>query len=237
MGMRRILVWASLIVIALAAFLRHPHIYPWTIYTLDYFLGNPSSFRALRDRIFDEEAKSWPIPKSANIPAWEFPQIMAEDYTIEAFKIVTSEFTRPVVLRGLFANSAALKWTHTSLANHFGPNRSFVAFSHNKMGDQDPKNGESFYETVPEAVANITRGGNNYIFNAPIEVDYDLELYKELDVDRFSKSWRKPAVIQFFLGLARLGEKRLGGSALHSATAPNLNVQLSGAKKMGYDRP
>jgi len=157
---------------------------------------------------------------------------MLEISVFESFRFLTNELTTPLVMRGLFKDAPCTKWTPKRLAEHFGKNRSFVAFVNNKMGDNDyRRNGDSFWENVPEVVANITRGGNNYIFNAPLEAQFDMDLYREMEVERFSANYRKPAVVQFFLGLARPGEKRLGGSALHAATAPNLNVQYSGSKR------
>jgi len=216
--------------VAFAAFLRHPKVYPWTIFTLDYFLGNPSGLRTLRDELFRDEYDNF-IPKSVIIPPLDLPQMNAKDFSFESFKFLTNELTTPAVIRGLFADAPCLKWTPEKLANHFGNNRTFSSFVNNKIGDATKKNAESCWVSVPELVKNVSQGGNNYIFNAPFEVEYDVPLYKDMEVDRFSKHYRKPAIVQFFLGLARPGESRVGGSVLHAATAPNLNVQYSGSKR------
>jgi hypothetical protein len=85
-------------------------------------------------------------------------------------------------------------------------------------------------------VKNVTGGGNMYMFNSPFTYSLDKVLIDELDLKRLEPGI-KPVLIQFFMGIARPGEKRIGGSVLHGAAAPNLNVQLSGSKRWTLIEP
>jgi hypothetical protein len=209
----------------LAYLVKQTHFWLWTIFALDYFLGNPSSLNNYRWQLLSDAQKEWPIKMGHRIPPNPLPQLYGENYTHAAFKAITESYTRPVVIRGLFKDAPAMQWTPEYLATNIGDERLFTAFIDNGIGSN--KKG-TFLTTVPSVVKNVTAGGNNYLFNSNFEYPTDIKLVKEIDIDRLK--WRPAILIQFFLGLAREWEAKWRGSPMHAAVAPNINVQLSGRK-------
>jgi len=130
-------------------------------------------------------------------------------------------------MRGLFKDSTAMKWTPQYLVENIGDDRQFVAFADNSVGG-GIKGAGTFLTNLRDAVNNISSGGNNYLFNSNLEYPVDLKLYNEIGAEKIN--WKPPVLVQFFLGLSRVGETRVGGSPLHAAVAPNINIQLSGEK-------
>jgi len=107
--------------------------------------------------------------------------------------------------------------------------RNFTVSADNTFG-LDEKKLEHLQRRVRDVINNVSAGGNMYMFNCHLDFDEDANLLKELQIDRVAPHIR-PIIVQFFLGKARIGEKRIGGSELHCAALPNLNFQLSGSKK------
>jgi len=201
----------------------------WVLFGVDYMLGNPSSINWYRDELFEHYWKAWPLKKDeVFVPSIPFQEMDGAYWSFAAFDILTERRLKPLIIRGIFKNASALNWTPEHLAKSFG-DRDFFAFADNRFGVADA-DVSTFRDTIPNIVRNITNGGNNYVFNANFENPTDMHLYDDIGLDRLY-DWRRPAVVQFFLGLAREGEKRLGGSPLHAAVPPNLNVQLSGSKR------
>jgi len=188
--------------------------------------------------------KSWPVPKGTMyFPPQAFPEVPGENFTHAAFKTMSERYTRPVIIRGLFKDVPAINWTPEFLANHLGEERLFVAFADNRIGSGSVDASRTITVSVPAVVKNVTNGGNNYLFNSNLQYPMDVDLVKQIGLERLD--WKPALLIQFFLGLSRPGESRVGGSPLHCATAPNLNIQLSGEKTWimidpkysGYLRP
>jgi len=136
------------------------------------------------------------------------------------------------MIRGLFKNVKAFQWTPEYLADHFG-SRQFYISSNNRIGESAGlhRNMQGQWATVPTVVANITKGGNNYLFNANLDYPADVPIFDDIQLNERVGNELKACIVQFFLGRTRPGETRLGGSPLHAAAAPNINVQLKGRKK------
>jgi hypothetical protein len=233
----------SILVALFAYLIARTNFWTWFIFTLDYFLGNPSFFYDYRTQLMEEMAGRWPVRKDGiRIPSQPFQELYGENFTHQTFKHVSEGYTRPLIIRGLFKDAPAMKWTPEYLAESIGDDRQFVAFSDNSIG-VGRKGASTFMTTLKDAVKNISAGGNNYLFNSNLEYPIDLKLYQEIGADRIA--WKPPVLVQFFLGLTRVGETRLGGSPLHAAVAPNINIQLSGEKTwimidpkyVGYVKP
>lgn len=171
---------------------------------------------------------------------------------MEAFRDLSDEFTRPVILRGVFADVPARNWTARGMADHFGENRTFISLEKNSVGMARKDNGASWNpepRSVPAVVDNIDAGGSNYIFNANFRWPHDISMVEDLQLERLHLAPSFPSIvggnlpeagiIQFFMGQQRAHEsnpapgqkKRLGGSTLHAAAAPNVNIQISGVKE------
>jgi hypothetical protein len=217
----------AVLVVVLAYLLKKTYFWTWLIFSVDYFLGNPGPFGAYRNRLMEQMYRDWPIPDGVFIPPQHFQELLGTNYTHKYFKQVSEGYTRPVILRGLFNDSQALKWTPEYMVDQIGDDRLFVAFLANSLGGGAP-NAATFLTTLKDAVKNISNGGNNYLFNSNLEYPRDLKLYREIGAERID--WKPPVIIQFFLGLTRPGETRVGGSPMHAAVAPNINIQLSGEK-------
>jgi len=178
--------------------------------------------------------ESYPIPYgSMEIPPQPFLEMDGTKWSVEAFEIITHQYTRPVIVRNLFADIPAASWTEKRLAEHF-KDRQFVVMGDNTLGGM--RGGKSMLSTVPEVVKNVTAGGNQYMFNSNFLWPQDQELLEELGLDRLEPGI-KPVLAQFFLGIARPGEKRIGGSPLHAAAPPNLNIQIKGSKQWTMIEP
>eukprot|EP00808_Paulinella_micropora_P010038 g277.t1 len=201
----------------------------WLVYSADYLLGNPSPFRAYRDELMEKAFQSWPIPRDKSVPPQPFVEMDATVYTHKSFWELSDGYTKPLIVRGLFNNSGAIrKWTPEFLANYMG-DREYVAFVNSSVGSGSKDTARTYTTTIRQVVDNVTAGGKNYIFNANLIYEKDKELAKDLELERIG--WpHEPTLVQFFLGLSRPGEIPTG-SALHSSFAPNVNFQLSGVKQ------
>jgi len=135
-----------------------------------------------------------------------------------------------------------MKWTPEYLADNIGDDRKFVAFIDNKLGE-GPKGSHTFLTSIRDAYKNITAGGNNYLFNSNFLYPEDVNIVREIGAEIVD--WKPPTVFQFFFGRSRVGETRVGGSPLHAAITPNVNIQIRGEKTwimidpkyVGYVKP
>jgi len=208
----------------------------WLVFAGDYFLGNPSFFRAYRDNLLDEEYHLYPV-KHYMTPT-NVPEINASDYTFEGFIAASNNWKSPVVFRGLFKEAALMKWTPQSLITFFSqqPNRTFLITKKNDFHAKLPPRQmitdsvDNEWMPLEQYVENVTNGGTTYLHNANLIFPEDMPLYKDMELDR-SKFDRYPMLAQFFLGKKRPGEVRGSGSPLHCAAAPNLFIQISSSKK------
>jgi len=218
-------------IVILGALLANPSIWLWTVFSVDYFLGNPSPIRAYRDELFQREYENYPV--KGYIKPQSFLEINASDYSFDAFKIMTNNWRQPVLLRGVFKDAPMLKWTPESLADHFRPlNRSFYVVKKNDFNAQEPTvwhHLDSEFMSMDEFIGNITSGGSPYLQNSNFYFPEDLPLYKDMELWRGGFD-RQPFLVHLFLGRKLPGEKRGSGSSLHCAAAPNFFLQIRSSK-------
>lgn len=230
----------AVLFVVLGALLANPTIWFWSVFSADYFLGNPSFFRDYRNELMSREYHAYPV-KGFIKPQSMF-ELNASDYSFENFKIVTDNWRVPVILRGQFKDAPIMKWTPHTLADHFRKQagREFLTV---KKNDYNAKGNnlmithlDSEWMPLDQIIENITNGGTNYLHNANLYFPEDLELYRDLDLKRMGFD-RETLLVQMFLGKKVPGEVRGSGSPLHCAAGPNLFIQISSAKKWTMIHP
>jgi hypothetical protein len=229
--MRKATTFCGIFVVALGALLANSSIWLWTIFSLDYFLGNPSPLRDYRNELFQREYDNYPV--KGYVKPQSFQEINASDYTFGGFEVLTNHWRLPVIIRGLFKETPMLKWTPQYLADHFRQhNRTFLVV---KKNDFNAKEATAFVhldsEWMPldQMINNISAGGTNYLQNANLFFPQDMPLYEEMELKRTGFD-RITFLVQFFLGRKLPGEVRGSGSSLHCAAAPNLFIQIRSQK-------
>jgi hypothetical protein len=151
-------------------------------------------------------------------------ELFAEDYSWAKFKEVSDGFTRPVILRGLFASSAAVKTFGSDewLASHGN-------FTLQTIIDR-AKTYQYNYDfedvQIEEYISDIKAGKFRYSYGLnEIYVKYP-ELVGDLEIERFANA-KKPV---FCRSIALFVSSAGRGLKWHNADSSNLAMQIQGSK-------
>jgi len=200
------------------------------------------------------------LDRSVRIPATPLVEIQAKDYSIKALEMLSRDWTQPVIVRGLFADSPALqKWVDADylINNAFGSYNTSVIHNgtivkHYEMvcGEEEPT--ETFSEDKPfdSTIRRIMKGSTETIVYPPasrskrvremeLEKKWNELVKQDLDLTRigpmFADQARSTVLTQMFLGggvdISRKSNVPIIGTGWHGDVCNNFVVQISGVKK------
>jgi len=251
----------ALLVAVLAYYVDWLSIVAWTVWCVEVTIGvadkcfpfNPTLvklFGMIEERDLNQKVK---------IPATLMAEIQAEDYSFEALEILSQNWRQPVVVRGLFKNSAACaKWADAdylinqaffsndtsviengTIANHYarvcGTGKLTGVFSKEQPFDQTLRRilaGDSLETVVFPPASRSQR-----IRNAPLELAWNKILNEDLDLERIGGSFlggaTTTALTQMFLGgsVPEDSPTPTVGTGWHCDICNNFIVQVVGVKR------
>jgi len=209
-------------------------------------------FMMLEDRDLD---------RSVRIPPSSVMEIQAKDYSYHALKMLSQDWTQPVIVRGLFADSPALtNWRNPDylIGKTFGSNLTSVIHNgtivkHYEMVCGKEEEGETFSEYKPfdQTIRRIMAGSTETIVYPPasrskrvrdkeLEIKWNEMVKNDVDLARigpmFQEGARSTVLTQMFLGGGvdtSDPSKAVPaiGTGWHGDVCNNFVVQISGEKK------
>ena len=200
------------------------------------------------------------LDKSVRIPATPVVEIQAKDYSVKALEMLSRDWTQPVIVRGLFADSPAMKkWVDADylISKTFGSNLTSVIHNgtiikHYEMVCGDEEQAETFSEYKPfdQAIRRIMTGSTETIVYPPasrskrvrekqLEEKWNAMVKEDLDLGRigpmFAGNARSTVLTQMFLGggvdISGKTTVPVIGTGWHGDVCNNFVVQISGVKK------
>ena len=200
------------------------------------------------------------LDRSVRIPPSSVMEIQAKDYSYHALKMLSQDWTQPVIVRGLFADSPALtNWRNPDylIGKTFGSNLTSVIHNgtivkHYEMVCGKEEEGETFSEYKPfdQTIRRIMAGSTETIVYPPasrskrvrdkeLEIKWNEMVKNDVDLARigpmFQEGARSTVLTQMFLGGGvdtSDPSKSVPaiGTGWHGDVCNNFVVQISGEK-------
>lgn len=190
------------------------------------------------------------------------PEMQAEDFSYELLEKMTKGFSQPVVIRGLFAKSDAVrKWTPEFFTEKYG-NDTLVILGEGRTEEQynivkeiattaTRSNSDSGYGyqkvmqpykmKLGNALRQMKDGAKLYLSNVDTIFRRNNDLLDDLNFTTIVKPWAyenyTPYAAQMFLGYGVSDTKETTGTIMHSAANANIFVQAQGAKDWKFVHP
>lgn len=232
----------------------------WTAMALDYYTrGTPeSSIGRLKQSLYDKLDQL----KSSHLKPVVSPvvEIDVADYSFDMLKQLSNRFTSPVVVRGLFSQSAAVKkWRSPEFFTHNYGEQSFLTQEKWQIRPQidtvlnaeipaDQKRtaiAEGRQEMkLKDIISRMLAGEPVYINNLDAIFRNNADLLEDLEIPYRVEQWWEgpnkplnPAMVQLFMGMGALQKQQTTGTALHCARHANFFIQVVGAKKWTLIQP
>jgi len=119
---KRAFIFAGIGVAVLAFWLQRDWKTNWQffIFSLNFLLAKPAWLSDYSNDLTFNLSLSWPIKYGTRIPPRPFPEMPGQPWNPKMFEIVSDDWTKPIIIRGLFSDVPGFKWTVEMLANHFG---------------------------------------------------------------------------------------------------------------------
>lgn len=201
------------------------------------------------------------LDRTVRVPATPVVEIQAKDYSYKALEMLSQHWTQPVIVRGMFADSPAMKkWIDQDylVTKTFGSNLTSVIHNgtivkHYEMVCGDDEQSETFSEYKPfdQAIKRIMKGSTETIVYPPasrskrvrdkeLEEKWNSMVKEDLDLTRigpmFADNARSTVLTQMFLGGGvDISDKTktlpVIGTGWHGDVCNNFVVQISGVKK------
>ncbi len=207
------------------------------------------------DKLGDWTISKWnwdlePQKPNTNIP---IPELQAHEFSYEALEKLTNHFTKPVVVRGLFNGSKAIKnWNAEYFEEKYGE-EILITVTEGRTEKQyentdEKRNGFGYQRVmnvfkmkVKNALKYMKQGEKFYISNIDTIFRKNNELLDDLEFTERITPWAynpyRPIAAQMFLGY---GSKDVGnstGTMLHAAHNANFFVQVHGEKNWRFIDP
>ena len=167
--------------------------------------------------------------------AMELSAINSNDYqSYEQIKRMTNSFKIPIVIRGLFSNSEAIKkWNKTYLNESIGHETCEVLLTHSNYFEKDRE-----HKVYSDILTNISKNGWNYVsgdqnvlFNGTNHLIQDLQFEAILGKEYIQSDDFLMDELYLFIG------NQNGGTSWHSAPNRSMFVLLKGIKKWIFIDP
>lgn len=253
-------VLAALAVIAAVWFQVVPSLAAWTsfFFSVQFSLWDTCFFGNTITSSLFLRAENMMLDRSSVKPLEYVAEMSAADYSYEKLRIMSDNFKEPVVVRGFYKDSPALrKWNPEYVSNLLGPYDVTVMQNSTLGKDHDLNCHEpwtegvvfSQLETFEEAMADIKSGTTQKTivlppasrsernFNTSLQTTFN-EMLGDIDLKALGGAWYRglanSALVQFWAGFGR-GENQ--GTGWHADICNNFIVQVQGTKNWTFVHP
>jgi hypothetical protein len=232
----------------------------WSAITVDYYAraSNNSSIGKLKWKLYEKLDRLKPSVLSPTVkPVLEIDAI---DYSFEALKKLTHNFLHPVVVRGLFSQTEAVKkWSSPEFFIENYGQQEFLVYLKGLLRDQiqdvveEKQTGDksgfaratgSKKLKLNEILQRMLAGESLYINNLDAIFRENQDLLRDLEIpNRITQWWEgakkplNPPIVQMFMGMGNEEKSLTTGSPLHCARHANFFIQVVGAKKWTLIEP
>jgi hypothetical protein len=233
----------------------------WSALTVDYYAraSKHSPIGKIKWKLYEILDHLKPSLLSSTVKL--VVEIDASNYSFSELKKLTRNFVCPVVIRGLFSQTEAVKkWSSpTFWIDNYGE-QEFLVYEKGLIQDQlqdvvhEKQTGDqsSFARAVgskklelQEIIQRMLEGENLYVNNLDTIFRENQDLLVDLEIpNRITQWWEgahkplNPPIVQMFMGVGKKEEASLTtGSPLHCARHANFFVQVVGTKKWTLIEP
>ncbi len=181
------------------------------------------------------------------------PELQANDFSYEYIRKISNNFQLPIVIRGLFNDSEAVKkWNADYFQQNYG-NETLITVTEGRVEKQyentdNTANGYAYQRLMrvckmplKKALEHMKQGEKFYISNIDTIFRKNNELLDHLEFKERIKPWAynpySPMAAQLFLGYGSNDTKESTGTMFHAAHNANFFVQVHGTKHWRFILP
>lgn len=232
----------------------------WAAMTLDYYTRGTkeSSIGRFKWSLYNKLDRL----KSSHLKPTVSPvvEIDAANYSFDALKQLTDQFTSPVVVRGLFSQSASVKkWRSPEFFTHNYGEQSFLVqekwqtrpqidtvlnaeISANKKSTAGADDSQKM--RLKDIISRMLAGEPLYVNNLDAIFRNNAALLEDLEIPYRVEQWWEgpnqplnPVMVQLFMGMGAPHKQQTTGTPMHCARHANFFIQVVGSKKWTLIQP